>query len=179
MFLTESFMRIIKTISRWLYRAFALIGFLTVALTLAVTLAYKLRNVDNLDRPFVDDPQAIGWWTSADFVNSPNDFSPQVQRRSHGLFLQSMELRPGGKMNQEWMTWTKGTILNHGGDHTASDYEIRQIDGVRYLFYQWKSGDYIYLHLKPKYYVLRWSGPPGRDIVDNIDLPFVNDPDVL
>jgi bla regulator protein BlaR1 len=70
-------------------------------------------------------------------------------------------------------------VLNHGGDHTASTYDIREIQGVKYLFFQWKSGDYIYFHKKPPYYVLRYSGLPGQKIVDNIDLPFVNDPDVL
>jgi bla regulator protein BlaR1 len=172
-------MRIIKTIWRWAFRAFAFVGFLTAGLTLAVWLGYTFRNVDNLDRPFVDDPQALGWWTSVDFVNSPQDFNPNVPQWSHELFFKSMELRPGGSTDKEWMTWTKGMILNHGGDHTASTYEIREIQGVTYLFFQWKSGEYIYFHKKPPYYVLRYSGPPGQKIVDNIDLPFVNDPDVL
>jgi bla regulator protein BlaR1 len=172
-------MWIIKIIWRWTYRLFAFVGILTVGVALIAALAYRFRNVDNVDLPFVDDPQAIGWWTSVDFVNSPQDFSPQTRRWQSGLFFQSIELRPGGKTNEEWMTWTKGVILNHGGDPTASAYEMREIDGVKYLFFQWKSGDYIYLHKTPPYYVLRYSGAPDLKLVDNIDLPFVNDPEVL
>jgi bla regulator protein blaR1 len=151
---------------------------------LVVGLAYTFRKVDDINLPFADDPQAIGWWTAVDYVNSPGDFSTNhvdaFSSKARELFLRSMELRPGGSTDRNWATWTKGVILNHGGDeHTASKYDIREIDGTKYMFFEWKSGDYTYLHRQPAYYVLRWSGEAGQSIVDKIDLPFVEDPAVL
>lgn len=172
-------MRIIKSLWRWTFRLFALAGFLIISLAIVAALAYRYRNIDNINRPFVDDPQAVGWWTSVDFVRSPDDFSPQLRHWTGELSFKSLEICPNGKTDREYVTWTRGAVLNHDDDHTACSYEIRRIDGVRYLFYQCKNGDYIYLHKTPSYYVMRYSGPPGQRIVDNINLSFANDPDVL
>jgi bla regulator protein blaR1 len=176
-------MRYIKKLWRVAFWGFAIIGFLTVSVTLVVSLAYAFRKIDDINLPFVDDPQAIGWWTALDYVNSPGEFSPKVDAFSsnaQGLFFKSMELRTEGNTDRNWVTWTKGLILNHGGpEHTASKYEIREIDGAKYMFFEWKSGDYTYLHRRPTYYVLRWSGEPGQTITDKIDLPFVDDPAVV
>jgi len=51
-------------------------------------------------------------------------------------------------------SWTKGLILDKG-QQTASAYEIKEIDGVTYMFFEWKTEDYFYRDLKPYYYVLR------------------------
>jgi bla regulator protein blaR1 len=173
-------MRYIKKLWRVAFWGFAIIGFLTVSVALVVGLAYEFRKIDNVDLPFADDPQALGWWTAVAYVGSPGEFSPRIDAFSSNareLFFKSMELRPGGNTERNWVTWTKGVILNHGGpEHTASKYEIREMDGAKYMFYEWKSGDYTYLHRRPAYYVLKWSGDPGQPIADKIDLPFVDDP---
>ena len=49
-------------------------------------------------------------------------------------------------------TWTKGFVLRKW-NHTACAYQLCQIDGVEYLFVEWKSGDYTYGGLEPQYYV--------------------------
>jgi hypothetical protein len=49
-------------------------------------------------------------------------------------------------------SWTKGYVL-HKWNHTACAYEIRTIGSRDYLFMEWKSGDYIYGGMEPKYYV--------------------------
>jgi bla regulator protein blaR1 len=175
-------MRFIKKLWRVALWGFAIIGFLTVGVALVIGLAYEFRNIDDVSLPFADDPQAIGWWTAVDFVSSPDKFSPvdAFSASSRELFFKSMELRPGGSTDRNGFTWTKGVILNHGGpEHTASRYEIREIGGAKYMFFEWKSGDYTYLHRQPAYYVLRWSGAPGQVISDKIDLPFVDDPAVV
>jgi bla regulator protein BlaR1 len=46
-------------------------------------------------------------------------------------------------------------VLHHGGDHTASKYTIKDIGGTDYMFFEWKSGDYILGHRAPQYYVLK------------------------
>ena len=94
--------------------------------------------------------------------------------------------------------WTKGLVLD---DDTASKYIIREIDGSSYMFYEWKSGDYTIRYMKPSYYVLKkvsaeslkYEPPYGKKadipptstineegrIVDKIDYPFVNDPQLI
>ena len=47
----------------------------------------------------------------------------------------------------------KGHIL-HQGDKTNSAYEIKKRGGKEYMFFEWKSGDYIFRGQKPAYYVL-------------------------
>jgi bla regulator protein BlaR1 len=50
--------------------------------------------------------------------------------------------------------WTKGLIISPIAK-IASRYEIQEIDGSTYMFYQWKTGDYVLRQMKPKYYVLK------------------------
>ena len=35
------------------------------------------------------------------------------------------------------------------------EYLIKEIAGSKYMFFEWKSGDYTIRHMKPKYYVLK------------------------
>ena len=51
-------------------------------------------------------------------------------------------------------TWTKGTIIN-SQEKTASKYEIMDINGTTYMFFEWKSGDYVLRGMQPFYYVLK------------------------
>ncbi|WP_306599455.1 M56 family metallopeptidase [Geothrix sp. 21YS21S-2] len=135
--------------------------------------------VDRIDYPFVTDPQVLGGWRSVDFVAEPADFDPAARQWKQDLFLKELFVRPGGKTNWAW-SWTKGLFL-HPGEHTASAYEVRNLAGKDYLFFQWKSGDYVHLHRKPRWYVLvrdeRLVTPETR-VEDRVDYPFVDDPEV-
>jgi bla regulator protein BlaR1 len=53
-----------------------------------------------------------------------------------------------------YMKWTKGIVV-HYGDKTASHYSIVSMNGSEYMFFEWKSGDYVFRHMKPYYYVLK------------------------
>jgi bla regulator protein BlaR1 len=120
---------------------------------------------DNVDLAFVDDPAVLGQWVSVDFVATPDQFVPGAQRFQDAMYLSSMEFQPGGAMSwatdgeastpRPWIVWTKGLVLHQGGDKTASGYTIKRIDGETYMFLEWKSGDYIIRHQKPRYYVLK------------------------
>ena len=112
------------------------------------------RLVDNINLPFVDDPLVIGRWRSVDFVTAPDQFVPGERHTARDLYLKELEFLPGGKMTPAWTKWTNGVII-HPGDKTASEYEIRELNGKTYLFMEWKSGDYTIRHMKPKYYVLQ------------------------
>jgi bla regulator protein BlaR1 len=136
--------------------------------------------VDDIDFPFVDDPELVGGWRSVDFVPDPADFDPRHPRAiAADLYLKELYVRPNGRTNWAW-TWTKGLFL-HSGDHTASHYQIRRMEAKVYLFMEWKSGDYVYFHRKPRTYVFERDDRiviPETRVVDRIDYPFVEDPAV-
>jgi len=114
------------------------------------------RNVDDINLPFVDDPQAVGEWNSVDFVRVPEDFKPGTQsfKGEDMPNFKKFSVLPGGRTSYPWLTWTRGLMINPG-DRTAASYEIRNLNGTNYLFLEWKSGDYVMLHSQPWYYVLR------------------------
>jgi bla regulator protein BlaR1 len=114
------------------------------------------RYVDKIDYPFISDPEAIGRWTSVDFVNSIENFDPTNKSWSGDLFLKGFVLNQNGTTSGPWQ-WTKG-IITHPGDQTAARYLIKDFNGVKYMFFEWKSGDYTIRHEKPSYYVLKKAG---------------------
>lgn len=112
----------------------------------------EIRRYDNIDYPFIADPAVLGTWKVRDLVKQKEDFDPQKQNwAEEELFLKQIEFEKGGgyvsvtgeNTNRKTCRWTKGLILNCR-EQTASAYEIRLINGVEYLFRQWKSGDYIF-----------------------------------
>jgi serine/threonine protein kinase len=110
---------------------------------------------DDFTLPFVNDPQVIGEWESVDFVADPSDFNPdKPNSTTGGLYLKGLTFRENGKTANTWETWTKGIVI-HQGDKTASHYEIRELKGQLYMFFEWKSGDVMVLGKKPSYYVLK------------------------
>jgi hypothetical protein len=160
----------VESANRRLYCvAFCTLLALTLLVAVPVTMLEKNRIVDNIDLPFENDPDLIGRWRSVDFVKSPEQFIPGKRASNSPLFLEEMAFLKDGKMKmvldnpegrrnadvpRPWLSWTKGVVLNKGGDHTASKYSLREINGIKYLFFEWKSGDTIYFHLPPQYYVL-------------------------
>jgi beta-lactamase regulating signal transducer with metallopeptidase domain len=164
------------------------------------TINEQGRIVDKVDYPFVNDPKVIGGWKSVDFVREIDQFNPAERNWKGDLYLNHLIFEEGGKIAGNMLTWTKGLVLS---DDTASKYIIKEIDGSEYMFFEWKSGDYTIRYMKPFYYVLKKVPvesikfepifgkekeadiPPtshineqGR-IVDKIDYPFVNDPQVI
>lgn len=117
------------------------------------------RLVDDTALPFVDDPAVIGEWHSVDFVREPGDFVPGARKFRGELYLESLTFLPGGRTAVPWFGWTRGVVMHLGGDHTASRYIIKEMNGAVYMFFEWKSGDYIIRHKKPEYYVLKKAAP--------------------
>ncbi len=120
------------------------------------------RLVDDINLPFADDPAVLGTWLSVDFVQEPDDFIPGTQQFQDDLYLGGFKFMPKGAMavlpfapkSAPWFKWTKG-IVTHRGDKTAARYTIKELEGAKYMFFEWKSGDYTIRHQKPQYYVLK------------------------
>lgn len=111
-------------------------------------------NTDNIDLPFENDESVIGTWKSVDFVIEIDQFKVESKFWGEDLFLDKLVFEPNGTFDVRYLTWTKGFVM-HKGDKTASTYLIKNIDGETYMFYEWKSGDYIFRNMKPYYYVLK------------------------
>jgi bla regulator protein BlaR1 len=124
---------------------------------------------DQTDYPFVDDPPVLGVWTSVDFVEAIDDFDPAQRSWKGRLHFRKVEFVEQGSIQGQFgdsptlkplsdVTWTKGLMLSaSSNEQTAEEYVIKSIDGVDYLFMQWKSGDYKVRHQKPSYYVFVWG----------------------
>ena len=111
-----------------------------------------IRRVDNIDYPFISDSTVIGKWKARDFVINKEDFDPIKQNwPADDMFVFGAEFQDNGVYvstskngtNSITSVWTKGLVLNKR-EKTASAYEIKIIDGVEYLFREWKTGDYIF-----------------------------------
>ncbi|MDO8805845.1 MAG: hypothetical protein Q7R35_15600 [Elusimicrobiota bacterium] len=113
------------------------------------------RLVDDINLPFVNDPAVLGEWVSVDFVREPAQFVPGERQFEGSLYLAGLTFLPKGKTPAPWFGWTRGVVMHLGGDHTASRYTIKEISGYKYMFFEWKSGDYIIRHQKPQYYVVQ------------------------
>ncbi|MFD3156964.1 M56 family metallopeptidase [Haloimpatiens sp. FM7330] len=114
----------------------------------------ELRVVDKIEYPYVNDSEIVGKWVSVDFVNKISDFNPNEKQHLEELYLKEMNFYDEGKTEYTWCTWTKGIIIHHE-DYTVSEYIIKKINGKKYMFFQWKSGDYVFRYMEPKYYVLK------------------------
>lgn len=121
------------------------------------------RKEDNVDYPFINDPQMLGSWQSVDYVENIDDFRPGVKSILEDLYLTEIVISENGKVdatstsgshwNGAW-TWTKGLILDNRSK-LASKCEIKEIDGETYMFFGWKNGDYALRGMEPWYYVLK------------------------
>lgn len=126
---------------------------------------YQVKSIkeDNVDYPFVNDDNMKGKWESIDFVQTIDSFKPEDRYWLGDLFLLKLNFKENGELmvtstsrtsSASAITWTKGLIIDKA-DKTASKCEIKNIDGITYMFYEWKSGDYVYRGMPPWYYVLK------------------------
>ena len=95
-----------------------------------MTITVQVATVDNIDLPFINDPDAIGQWQSVDFVADPSMFNPDHPTSTGSLYFKGLTLLADGKTSEPWFTWTRGTLIHHG-DKTASHYQMQDIQGQK------------------------------------------------
>ena len=114
---------------------------------------------EKIDYPFIDDRRVIGSWHSVDFVEAVDDFVPGVKSWPGDLYLARFDIKENGKLDaattsenapEYILTWTKGMILDMQ-NKLARRYQIKELDGEAYMFYEWKSGGIS----KPWYFVFK------------------------
>lgn len=164
----------------------AVIAFFAIA---SVAVAGIIRNIDKTDYPFANDPRVIGKWESVDFVEKIDDFVPGKRSTQENLYLNTLAFTKQGKVLMSAdngnlaisaFNWTKDKVLNIQ-EKTASNYIIKEVNGSTYMYFEWKSGDYVFRNMKPYYYVLKkvdsndYSNYQGVRIEDKIDYPFIDD----
>ena len=120
------------------------------------------RRKDNVDLPFVSDPSVIGEWKVFDCVKIKERFDP-AHPTMEPFALHTLRFSEDGKAElirsaldkknayRESCRWTAGTVIR--GELVACSYEFQWIEGKEYLFWEWKSGDYVYGGCDPWYYV--------------------------
>lgn len=126
---------------------------------------YRIR--DDVSYTFKVDKEVLGTWKSVGFVAEEKEFVPSNIQDSE-LYLQELNFCKNGDIlisvqgdgdsiqTTFGEAWTNGHIINRDAEINSA-YKIKKIDGKKYMFYEWKSGDYIYKRInKPYLYVLEY-----------------------
>jgi len=139
--------------------------------------------------PFVNDRLLVGKWETVDFVDTVEEFDPEHRSWQGDFYLKGMEFMQGGRTSGPW-SWSNGTIY-HPGDKSLARYVIQDMNGQRYLLFEWISGDVTQRGMAPKYYVLKYVGPSTAptapadvkinpaDYISENPPQFVDDPYVI
>ena len=119
----------------------------------------EIKIKDNVNIPFIKDEKTIGLWKTIDIVHKPEEFNPDKKQTRLDLFLKSYNFEVDGRLvatvgeNDIYaIKWSKGVVLN---DITASEYQIKTINGEDYMIVEWKSGDYVFGGEVRCYYCLK------------------------
>lgn len=121
----------------------------------------EIRVKDNTDIPFVDDSEVIGMWNVVDFVKDKSKFNPLSKDVFKDMIFDKYIFENNGKLislfntnEMKVLRWSKGVVIDDKKS-TVSEYEIKVIDGTKYMFVEWKSGDYIFGGNVKGYYVFK------------------------
>ena len=118
-----------------------------------------------------DDRNVIGTWEVCGLLSNPEEFIPGQPGNfpPESLYWRKAVFSPDGSLTNTFGTlasgktdiigapvlrWVNGYAVNTKIS-TTSEYIFREIDGVTYLFIQWKSGDYLYGGEVPFWYVFK------------------------
>ena len=129
---------------------------------------------------FVNDPAVIGKWKSVGSLEAGEEFSLEKLNASQkGELAEEIYFLPQGVSCWIFEGWTKGTLLLHyGGDAPILErsYQVVSREGRKYLLVTLPEEGHIavFEQVDNTEYALESLGRR-----DNIDLPFVPDPDVV
>lgn len=123
---------------------------------------YKIEDFiikDDINVKYEEDNELVGNWKAISFIYKKEMFNP-LKKNSNNLAIDKLSVHNDfevlisyndGKLKKS--TYTKGYIINLILDNTLCEYEIRTVNGRKYLIIEFKNGDYIYAGQINKYYV--------------------------
>lgn len=119
----------------------------------------EIKNKDNVNYIFETDEDIVGTYEAIAYVDDID--LDLIQKNNIELYLTKMIFIKDGTLIYETidgkvvnnLLWTKGKVIDNICDFTSSSYKIVYKDNYKYLFFEWKNGDYTYGKRKPKYYV--------------------------
>lgn len=115
---------------------------------------------DNTDLPFIKDERVVGFWEVVDIAYEINQFDPNKKLFNRDFYLKKYAFEPDGTLITTTdnrilrENWSKGVVINKNVS-TVSKYTIKKFDNSKYLFVEWKSGDYTYSGKVNCYYVFK------------------------
>ena len=117
---------------------------------------------DDTNIPFIKDEKVIGFWESIDFVTDVSKFDQNKKFWKEDLYLKKYTFEPDGTLlasfnqihNVYKINWSKSVVIDKN-QSTVSEYLIKSIDNINYMFIEWKSGDYTFGGNVRGYYILK------------------------
>jgi DNA-binding transcriptional MerR regulator len=144
----------------------------------------KTTRKDDINLPFEDDPEVIGYWQVIDYLPTKEHFNINKIKYTGEKLFKEFYFLPNGQ--RYWcFGWTKGYMLCSSGDgDTCDKYETFSLDGENYMYLEFKTGDYIFRNGLPEYMILKQIDNMKHTLSniskkDVIDYQFVNDELVL
>lgn len=137
----------------------------------------------SIDDIRVNDEEVIGKWESIDIVMNIAEFNPNERKWNEDLYIKEMEFKQNGEiefindMTSKYSVWGDGIVFTGlfkdyqlEDKRVAQHYFIKNIDGIDYMFFEYKNGDYQRGTSKPIMYVLRrkLNNDESEESVDNI-----------
>lgn len=119
------------------------------------------RLYESMEYTFIPDDEIIGKWQAVNAVEKIEDFETGKLLFSspEKLYWQSCIFFDSGLLSYKFSNsknatekWTKGYVL-YSKFGVIPAYTLKQIDGKRYMFVEWKIGDYPFTGKIPCYYV--------------------------
>lgn len=127
----------------------------------------------------LDKEDAKGKWEVVDIVRHPDYFAPDTPRWTQPFFVEDIYILPDGAIAQTPYQWHGSNIENpYTGEQIS--YYIEVINGDTYLFFEWNKNDfteslyYVFRQIDNKWYL--YENLPH--MADQLELPFVDDPEV-
>lgn len=172
-------------------KKFMVAAFIAATLVVTTISAECIRRIDNITYSFENDEKVLGPWTVVDFVKKESDFQPgKIGWQGEDFYLRFMDFKDNGILSvavdedgeiiefESSLKWTNKQVIN-AIDKTNSRYTIKQIDGKNYLFYEWKTTDYMFGGQEPGMYVLEQGKHvetvEAKGKTDDTNVPFEND----
>lgn len=150
----------------------------------------SIFETEDIDLPFVDDPDVCGKWEMIDIVPTREHFVYGKPKCGHRAWLDELYFIDGGQKYWALAGWTKGYLFTCGARRQLTlknKYTIEDDGGHKLLFIEmkhWRDGGVLSEGV-PEIWVYekvgdeRYASKEEIRRCDNVDYPFINDDNVL